>query len=115
MLPLICLVQVEKGKRYRFRTIQGANSWGVKVQPLNHTITIIAVDGALTEPYPAKGYIVNAGERVDFILEADQPVCFALQPPRALPTTDVTCCCCCCRPFPLCCVYRPTCLHVRHA
>lgn len=76
-------LQVEKGKRYRFRTIQGAASWGFKVQPLNHTMTIIAVDGANTAPTPAKGFIVNAGERVDFILKADQPVRGVRGPGRA--------------------------------
>ena len=68
------VITVQKGKRYRFRTIQGAASWGMKVEPLSHPIEIIAVDGAETERTPAKGYIFTPGERVDFLLNANQPV-----------------------------------------
>jgi len=66
--------QVEKGKRYRFRVIQGSNTWGFKMQPLNHSIDIIAVDGNNVERTPAKGFILTPGERLDFVLTADQPV-----------------------------------------
>ncbi|KAF8068206.1 L-ascorbate oxidase [Scenedesmus sp. PABB004] len=68
------VITVKKGRRYRFRTIQGSASWGLKFAPLNHSMTIIAVDGANVAPTPARGFIVNPGERVDFLLTANQPV-----------------------------------------
>lgn len=40
------ILNVKRGRRYRVRTIQGSASWAIKLQPMNHTISIIAADGA---------------------------------------------------------------------
>lgn len=66
------IIKVQKGKRYRFRTIQGAASWGLKVQVEGHGISVIALDGANVKATPAKGFVFTPGERVDFILHANQ-------------------------------------------
>lgn len=58
--------------------LAGAASWGLKVKaPRGHSITLIALDGANVVPTPAKGFVFTPGERVDFILHANQ-VCLLL-------------------------------------
>lgn len=66
------VVKVQKGKRYRFRVISGAASWGIKVKVQGHDIDIIALDGSNVEATPAKGFVFTPGERVDFLLHANK-------------------------------------------
>lgn len=67
------VLKVQKGKRYRVRTIQGASSWGLKVKaPQGHGMTVIALDGSNVQATPGKGFVFTPGERVDFILHANQ-------------------------------------------
>lgn len=72
------VLKVQKGKRYRVRAIQGASSWGFKVKaPQGHGMTVIALDGSNVQATPGKGFVFTPGERVDFILHANQ-VCAAV-------------------------------------
>lgn len=67
------VIKVQQGKRYRMRAIQGAASWGLKVKaPPGHSMTVIALDGSNVAATPAKGFVFTPGERVDFILHANQ-------------------------------------------
>ena len=40
----------------------------------NHTLLVIASDGASFEPQPVEYFRINGGERMDFVLNAVQPV-----------------------------------------
>lgn len=52
--------------------IQGAASWGFKVAVQGHDMDVIALDGANVNATRAKGFVFTPGERVDFILHANQ-------------------------------------------
>ncbi|XP_041471333.1 laccase-1-like [Lytechinus variegatus] len=65
--------EVEEGKRYRFRLISTASSseaFTVSVE--NHTLTIIASDGAYVQPQEVDALVIYEGERYDVVLNASQ-------------------------------------------
>lgn len=69
------LFTVKPGFRYRFRLINA----GFLYCPLefsidDHNLTIIASDGRSLEPYEVVSLIIYAGERYDFILNANQTI-----------------------------------------
>eukprot|EP00775_Hariotina_reticulata_P009666 gene9666-9825_t len=66
--------KVQQGKKYRLRIIQGAGSWGLKLTFPDHTCDVIAIDGINIKPKTARGFVLTPGERLDCILEANQPV-----------------------------------------
>ena len=66
------VLRVEAGKRYRVRTIQGSASWGLKVKVDGHGMDLIALDGVNAQRTPAAGFVLTPGERLDFILDANQ-------------------------------------------
>ena len=64
---------VDHGLRYRFRMINA----GIQFCPLElsvdeHSLLLIAVDGNPIGPLEVQSIILGAGERVDFVLHADQ-------------------------------------------
>ena len=66
--------RVKSGFRYRFRLINA----GVLYCPIQfsideHNMTIIATDGKPVESVVVQSIVIYAGERFDFILEANQP------------------------------------------
>ncbi|XP_056642031.1 uncharacterized protein LOC130448620 [Diorhabda sublineata] len=66
--------KVEQGYRYRFRVINaGFLNCPIEMTVDNHTITVISSDGADIKPKQATSLVTYAGERFDFILNADQP------------------------------------------
>lgn len=65
---------VAPGRRYRFRTVCGTSSWGLTLAVRRHNVTLIALDGAAIAPAPAAAVRMTPGERVDFVLAADQPI-----------------------------------------
>ncbi|CAH0550161.1 unnamed protein product [Brassicogethes aeneus] len=66
---------VTKGKRYRFRMINAFCSiCPAQVSIEGHVMTIIATDGNAVKPTPVQTLISNAGERYDFILNANMSV-----------------------------------------
>ena len=68
------IFNVQPTKQYRFRVI-GAGAlypWTISID--NHKLTMIATDGFDIEPQIADSFILNAGERYDFIITADQPI-----------------------------------------
>ncbi|XP_014238681.2 laccase-like [Trichogramma pretiosum] len=66
---------VEKGKRYRFRLIDaGAEDCPIEMSIDRHTMTIINVDSNPIQPVEVDAITIWPGERVDFILNANQDV-----------------------------------------
>ncbi|XP_031333114.1 laccase-4-like isoform X2 [Photinus pyralis] len=65
---------VKKGYRYRFRVINAEfMNCPIELSLDNHTITIISSDGNDLVPITAESVVTYAGERFDFVLNADQP------------------------------------------
>lgn len=66
---------VAKGRRYRFRHINaGFLNCPIELSIDNHTITAIASDGNNLEPIETTFLVTYAGERWDFIINANQEV-----------------------------------------
>lgn len=66
---------VVKSHRYRFRHINaGFLNCPIQLSIDNHTITAIATDGSDIEPKAVTFLVTYAGERWDFIVNANQPV-----------------------------------------
>lgn len=64
---------VQRGKRYRFRFINsGFNVCPFLLQFQNHNMTVIASEISYTEPMLIDSLYSMAGERFDFVLNADQ-------------------------------------------
>lgn len=69
------VITVEKGKRYRIRLMSNAfTGCPMKVSVDNHSLTAISMDGFPVNLVPFDSLITNAGERFDFILNANQTV-----------------------------------------
>lgn len=66
---------VVKGNRYRFRHINaGFLNCPIQLSIDNHTISAIATDGSDIEPKEVTFLVTYAGERWDFVVNANQPV-----------------------------------------
>ncbi|XP_052779171.1 uncharacterized protein LOC128216597 [Mya arenaria] len=70
----LTVFKVTKGNEYRFRVIGTGALYPFRVSVDNHKITVIASDGYDIEQVEAESFIINPGERYDFILTADQEV-----------------------------------------
>lgn len=69
------IFKVKSGKKYRFRTINaGFLNCPVEISIDHHNITVIASDGWYFEPVEVSSLVAYAGERFDFIVNADQPI-----------------------------------------
>ncbi|KAF5331305.1 hypothetical protein D9758_015798 [Tetrapyrgos nigripes] len=68
------VINVEPGKRYRFRIINQSVRSVFTVDFDNHNMTVIAADGVPTEPHVVNTIEMLAGQRYDVIVTADQPV-----------------------------------------
>lgn len=67
--------EVHQGQNYRFRTINaGFLNCPVEISVDNHSLTVIASDGWYFEPVVVSTLVTYAGERFDFVLNADQPI-----------------------------------------
>ena len=65
--------RVQHGNRYRFRLINAGFLYcPVEFSIDNHTLTVIASDGGLVEPVEVASLIIYAGERYDFVVDANQ-------------------------------------------
>lgn len=66
---------VASGHSYRFRTINaGFLNCPVEISIDNHNITVIASDGWYFEPVEVSSLVTYAGERFDFVVNANQPI-----------------------------------------
>lgn len=67
--------RVENGSKYRFRTINaGFLNCPLEISIDNHTLLVIASDGHYFEPVMVDTLVTYAGERFDFVVNADQPI-----------------------------------------
>lgn len=68
------IFMVKRGQRYRFRVASnGVNNCPIEVSVDNHTLTVITSDGTPFKPVHVQSFNIFAGERYDFILNADKP------------------------------------------
>ncbi|RLU22355.1 hypothetical protein DMN91_004633 [Ooceraea biroi] len=73
-MPLTTFV-VKPNSRYRFRLINAEFlNCPIEVSVDNHTLLVISSDGRDIEPVQAESLVSYAGERFDFVIEANQPV-----------------------------------------
>ena len=54
--------------------IQAGTIYPLRVSVDNHNIKVVASDGYDVKPYECESFIINPGERYDFLLTADQNV-----------------------------------------
>lgn len=74
LIPLHVFV-VQAGKKYRFRLINAEFlNCPMELSIDNHTMTMIASDGSEFVPVVVDSFVSYAGERFDFILDANQEV-----------------------------------------
>ena len=65
---------VTKGESVRFRVIGSGSLYPLRVSVDSHPITIIASDGYDVAHTTVESFIINPGERFDFLLTANQNV-----------------------------------------
>ncbi|KAI8781445.1 laccase [Biomphalaria glabrata] len=65
---------VSQFKSYRFRTIGSASLYPFRVSIDGHLLKIVATDGNDVSPVEVESFIINPGERFDFIVDANQAV-----------------------------------------
>ncbi|KIK67125.1 hypothetical protein GYMLUDRAFT_37167 [Collybiopsis luxurians FD-317 M1] len=70
----LAILNVQQGKRYRFRMISIACDANHLFSIDGHNLTIIEVDGVNHEPATVDSVQIFPGQRYSFILSADQPV-----------------------------------------
>ncbi|KAL3853270.1 hypothetical protein ACJMK2_016825 [Sinanodonta woodiana] len=66
--------EVQQGQAYRFRVIGSGSLYPFRISVDEHNLTIVASDGFDLESVVVESFIINPGERFDFILFADKPV-----------------------------------------
>lgn len=68
-------VNVTQGKRYRFRLINAEFlNCPMELSIDNHTVTVLASDGYDIEPVEVSSFVSYAGERFDFVVNANQAI-----------------------------------------
>ena len=65
---------VKKDKEYRFRVIGVGSMYPIRISVDQHDITVIASDGYDLKPMVVESFIINPGERFDFLLTTNQSV-----------------------------------------
>ncbi|KAK7104785.1 uncharacterized protein [Littorina saxatilis] len=68
------IIEVEQGKQYRFRVIAAGAIYPFRVSVQGHRIGVKATDGHDFEEVAAESFVINPGERYDFILTANKSV-----------------------------------------
>ncbi|KAK3605830.1 hypothetical protein CHS0354_002467 [Potamilus streckersoni] len=66
--------EVEQGKDYRFRVIAAGVLYPFRISVDNHPLKIVASDGYDLDLVEAESFIINPGERFDFVITANQTV-----------------------------------------
>lgn len=67
-------IGVEAGKTYRFRVINVGTMYQLRISVDGHNISVMATDGYDIIPHVVESFIINPGERYDFLLEATQTI-----------------------------------------
>ncbi|XP_059140775.1 uncharacterized protein LOC131928704 [Physella acuta] len=68
----LAVFEVDTHQKYRFRVIGAANNYPFIVSVDQHTLEIRASDGYLIHPRLVDSFIINPGERYDFVIKTDQ-------------------------------------------
>ena len=67
------IFSVQPGVKYRFRLVNAGFLYcPIEFSIDNHTLTVITTDGNPIEPYEVVSVVMQAGERFDFVLNANQ-------------------------------------------
>ncbi|XP_066919627.1 uncharacterized protein [Clytia hemisphaerica] len=66
--------EVEQNKKYRFRVINVGTMYQLRVSVDDHKLSVMATDGFDIKPWEVQSFIINPGERYDFMLTANQKV-----------------------------------------
>ncbi|KAG6856178.1 hypothetical protein H0H87_006862 [Tephrocybe sp. NHM501043] len=70
----LAVINVEQGKRYRFRIIGLSCDPSFNFTIHSHILTVIEADGQYTVPHPVDSIEVWAGQRYSVIVNANQPI-----------------------------------------
>lgn len=70
----LAVVNVEYGKRYRFRLVAMSCDPNFQFSIDGHNMTVIEADGVLTEPLLVDSLQILAGQRYSIVVNATQPV-----------------------------------------
>ncbi|KAG2359512.1 laccase [Suillus spraguei] len=70
----LAAINVEQGKRYRFRLVGMSCDANFQFSIDGHSMTVIEADGQLTEPLVVDQLQILAGQRYSVVVTADQPV-----------------------------------------
>ncbi|KAI0276838.1 phenol oxidase [Russula aff. rugulosa BPL654] len=70
----LAVVNVEQGKRYRFRLVSISCDPSFMFSIDNHTMTVIEVDGTNSQPLLIDSLQIYAGQRYSVVVNANQPV-----------------------------------------
>uniref|UniRef100_UPI00403B38C7 Laccase n=1 Tax=synthetic construct TaxID=32630 RepID=UPI00403B38C7 len=70
----LAVINVEQGKRYRFRLVSISCDPNFTFSIDGHNLTVIEVDGVNHEPLTVDSIQIFAGQRYSFVLNANQPV-----------------------------------------
>ncbi|KAJ3482311.1 hypothetical protein NLI96_g7062 [Meripilus lineatus] len=70
----LTVIEVEQGKRYRFRLVSLSCEPTYQFSIDGHTLTVIEAEGTNTQPVQASTIPIFASQRYSFVLEANQPV-----------------------------------------
>ena len=65
---------VKKGQQYRFRVIGVGSMYPIRISVDQHNLTIVASDGYDVKQMIVESFIINPGERFDFLLTTDQNI-----------------------------------------
>lgn len=66
--------RVKEGAQYRFRVIGVGSMYPIRISVDQHPIMVIASDGYDLKPMMVESFIINPGERFDFLINATQSV-----------------------------------------
>ncbi|XP_057293169.1 LOW QUALITY PROTEIN: uncharacterized protein LOC130621834 [Hydractinia symbiolongicarpus] len=68
----LTMYNVTPGKSYRFRVIHTGTIYPLRISVDQHDLTVMASDGYDLKPRVVESFIINPGERFDFLLKADK-------------------------------------------
>ena len=68
------MFNVHQNQTYRFRVISAATLYPFRVSVDEHNLTIVASDGFELQEQTVESFIINPGERFDFIIDANRDV-----------------------------------------
>lgn len=72
-LKQLTIIKVERGKTYRLRFINGALLMPLNVAIAGHNMTIVEIEGTVTEPFVTTNFTIGPGQRTSVLIEANQP------------------------------------------